>query len=317
MKTNRLILLGWLLIACVLGAAEPELKVLQFPARTIGNGILSADFLPDADGRIVSLRYSGKELLSPYLARQLAGNPLFSPTLGNARGWTERFWQRPTGNAPLPATKVTSSKNHAALEMHCFGNTQLNVTRNMLIPDDSSVLEITSRVTSALQEDAAAIWLTLFPSPDAELFFPVKRENELMMLTPAPQDETLRLAPAAPFVWCRWEGLLLAMVAEDAELFLSWHARDVEPGAKRTLEIICKKRPLPATWKTRFIVFTALKELRGIDGLRGYNVIEKAGHRLLQVEAAADLPSQSLLIDGKSIALPPQKRGTLIEIPLN
>ena len=27
MKTNRLILLGWLLIACVSGAAEPELKV--------------------------------------------------------------------------------------------------------------------------------------------------------------------------------------------------------------------------------------------------------------------------------------------------
>lgn len=316
MKANRLIFLGGLLIACVLGAAEPELKVLQFPARTIGNGILSVDFLPDADGRIVSLRYSGKELLSPYLARQLAGNPLFSPTLGNARGWTERFWQRPTGNAPLQATKVTTGKNHATLEMPCFGNTQLNVTRSMLIPENSSMLEITSRVTSGLPEDTAAIWLTLFPSPDAELFFPVKRGNDLTMLTPTPQDETLHLAPAAPFVWCRWEGILLALVAEDAELFLSWHARDVEPGAKRTLEIICRKRPLPATWKTRFIVFTALKELRGIAGLRGYNIITSNGRRLLQVEAAADLPKATLLIEGKNIDLPAQKRGTLLEIPM-
>lgn len=319
---NRVFRSFSLLLLCLCGAVNAgnvDTAVVKFTRASLSNDIISLQFLPGAEGRIVSLKFGDVEMFSPYRAEQLAGNPLFAPVSANSRGYSERFWKRALSSAPLPVNCYKLHGRRAAdVEMRFFGNTTLHVHRRMELHPSGAVLELVSAVSSTENADSAAYSSTVFPDFRAEIFFPAKIGNDEVTANASAEDSTRRYVPARPFAWCCYRGIIMAIVADDADFLMSWRARDSGLRKERTMEIIGKTHPLPHTWRNRFIFFQRLKSLRGICGVRGFDIQPgKNGKAVLLIEAAAPVEAARAVLDGITIHLPAQKFGEVkvVELP--
>ncbi|MBQ6473851.1 MAG: hypothetical protein IJJ33_17825 [Victivallales bacterium] len=319
-----------LLCGGLLSFAEPSRFIRRNPVQknfsasslvTLQNDFLTADFARDSLGRLVSLRYLGEELLTPFERTVWVGNPLMETSSSNVFGLRELLWGVRMTTLDLPVDSVERyGDNGLDLVASNYGNTPLKLTRHVSVAKEGCLLRYEVQLTNqGASPYSYSLWLNLIPRQPFHPIIPLA-------------DGLLKSFALGNNFHSADENWLAARLEKPAVvLALSWAHQELEPDGRfyshgapnfNTFEAILGKRTLAAgesgTHAYSLLILPGLPRLNALLDTIGIAVISAdSGYRLL-FSAAEPTPSRQMqlrLADGKetTLAIPALTPGKLWE----
>ena len=297
----------------------------KFEAAALENRYLALEFLPESMGRISSIRYrpSGKELLSPYKAVILRGNPLFEPVRDNGCGIRELLWGVTMTGASIPVATESQTRESITFSSGYYGNTNFGLKRHVRLLPDSLIIETSLEIRNNGGTPASySVWLNLLPATPAVPVIPAaaKRPARGRGARWVPPCATIfsglpgeaSVSPAQCWAGAVLEGgsLVWACEAPSAEFepdgfFYSWQG-NTQSGKVCTFEPVFGSRRLPPGGTQRhdyrILVFPGLSGLRTVLGDCGVDAALEPSHAEVKISAASPQKPQEweLFLDGSS-----------------
>jgi len=173
-----------LLCGCLLAIADTSRFIRQnpvqknFPAKdlvSLRNDFLTAEFARDSLGRLVSLKYRGEELLTPFERTVWVGNPLMETSSCNVFGFRDLLWGVRMTTLDLPADSVERIGDHGvAIVVSNYGNTPLKLMKSVTLAKGGCLLrhEVNLSNHGAIP-CSYSLWLNLIPRQPFHPLIPV------------------------------------------------------------------------------------------------------------------------------------------------
>lgn len=297
----------------------------KFEAAVMDNRYLTLEFLPDTMGRISSIRYrpTDTELLSPYKALILRGNPLFEPMRDNGCGIRELLWGVTMTGASIPVATESRTRESITFSSDYYGNTNFGLRRCVRLPPESLVIETSLEIrNNGITPASYSVWLNLLPAAPAVPVIPAAAKRSARgrgerwvppydTIFPGLQGEA-SVTPAQYWAGAVLAGrnLVWACEAPAAEFepdgfFYSWQG-NTQNGRICTFEPVLGSRKLPPggmqRHRYRILVFPGLNGLRTILGDCGVDAVLEPSHAAVKISAASPQKIQKweLFLDGSA-----------------